>query len=73
MKENQDAIRGSHHAVFLKPFPNRTSTFQRLRLSPASIPLRVEGIRTLVSGRLVRPRRAGSPSLTAEALRPATA
>jgi hypothetical protein len=64
---------GSHHAVFLKPFPNRTSTFQRLRLSPASIPLRVEGIRTLVSGRLVRPRRAGSPSLTAEALRPATA
>jgi hypothetical protein len=35
--------------------------------------LRVEGICALVIGRLVRPRGACSPSLTAEALRPATA
>jgi hypothetical protein len=32
----------------MKPFPNRTSHFHGIRLSPASKPLRVEGIRTLV-------------------------
>ena len=57
----------------MKPFPNRTSAFQRIRLSPTSLPLRVEGIRALVHGRLVRPRRAYSPSLAAQALRPAAA
>jgi hypothetical protein len=57
----------------MKPSPNRTSHFHGIRLSPDSQPFRVEGIRTLVSGRLVRPRRACSPSLSAEARRPATA
>ena len=60
----------------MKPFPNRTSTFQRIRLSPDSTRYG-EGIRAFVMARshdrLVRSGRACSPSLSAGALRPATA
>ena len=28
----------------MKPFPNRTSTFQRIRLSPDHVPLRVRSV-----------------------------
>jgi len=48
MKWNPHAIRGSHHAVLLKPFPHRTNHFHGIRLSPLSIPLRGEGIRAFV-------------------------
>jgi len=61
----------------MKPFPNRTSTFQRIRLSPVSMLIRAEGIRDSVMAqghdRIVRSVLACSPSLTAQALRPAAA
>ena len=58
----------------MKPPPNRTSTFPRIRLSPDSLSLRIAGIRDSVwCGGLVPPVLACSPSLSAEALRPATA
>jgi len=57
----------------MKPFPNRTSTFQRIRLSPVSMPRKAEGIRDSVHDRLVRSVLACAPSLTAQALRPAAA
>ena len=43
MKSNQDARGGLDHAVFLKPFPNRTRTVQRIRLSPNPTSIRVVG------------------------------
>jgi len=56
----------------MKPFPNRTSTFQRIRLSPVTTLLRVMSFS--VSFRQPSAARSWSfSSMTAEALRPATA
>jgi hypothetical protein len=73
MKWNQHAIRGSYHAVLLKPFPNRTSSFQRIRLSPDPT-LRVlsELMRNVISG-LLPPAPHCRLTGSAEALRPAAA
>ena len=55
MEWNQHAIRGSHHAVLLKPSPNRTNHFRGIRLSPDHLPLWVGAITGRVIDRLVRP------------------
>jgi hypothetical protein len=58
----------------MKPFPNRTSTFQRIRLSPVTTLLRgrcISRFRLVWRPSATRPRSVAS--MTAEALRPAPA